>query len=87
MSTKGTKKINEAACKRIAIVPKPQEFKAGFEHYSKVGRNKLIRAAARISVSGKNLSMPETPPRAMRHSALLRRALDGLIPAYLASRK
>jgi hypothetical protein len=44
--------------------------------YSQVGRNKLIRATARISVSGKHLSLPETPPRATR--------LDGLIPAYFA---
>jgi len=42
---------------------------------SHVNRNKPIRAAARIGVSGKHHpNSPETPPRATR--------LDGLIPAY-----
>ncbi|HEY8098021.1 MAG TPA: hypothetical protein VIE65_18330 [Methylobacter sp.] len=40
-----------------------------------VGRNKPVRATARIGVSGKHHpNSPETPPRATR--------LDGLIPAY-----
>jgi len=52
---------------------------------SPVGRNKLIRASARISVSGKHPSLPETLPRTTRPSASLRRALDGLIPTYFAA--
>jgi len=47
--------------------------------YLEVGRNKLVRAAARTGVSGKLLTnSPETPRRAMR--------LDGLIPAYIRVR-
>ncbi|MDO9269732.1 MAG: hypothetical protein Q7T96_11565 [Methylobacter sp.] len=43
--------------------------------FSPVGRNKPVRAAARIGVSGKHhADSPETLPRATR--------LDSLIPAY-----
>jgi len=53
---------------------------------SHVGRNKSVRAIARTGVSGKHHpNSPETPLRATRPSALLRRALDGLIPAYTLS--
>jgi len=53
---------------------------------SHVGRNKPVRAIVRTGVSGKHHpNSPETPPRATRPSALLRRALDGLIPAYTLS--
>jgi len=49
---------------------------------NRVGRNKPIRATARIGVSGKQPNLPETPPRATRPVGKLRTGLDGLIPAY-----